>query len=115
MRTHFYPLRSLGCLTFKLRIEKNQTQRKLALSFSLTLPVWAQDFSAQGWQEKQLSSQLVFCLFVCWLVGSFLLLLFCFLRWGFIILELVLELALIGQACPELTEIHLPLPSECWD
>ncbi|KAM7319942.1 hypothetical protein ACRRTK_020385 [Alexandromys fortis] len=27
----------------------------------------------------------------------------------------VLELALVDQAGLELTEIHLPLPPECWD
>ena len=27
----------------------------------------------------------------------------------------VLELDLVDQAGPELTEIHLPLPPECWD
>lgn len=41
---------------FKLKIEKNQ---KCPPSSSLSLPVWAQDFSAQGWQQEQLSSQLV--------------------------------------------------------
>ena len=30
-------------------------------------------------------------------------------------LEPVLELALVDQACLELTEICLPLPPECWD
>ena len=30
-------------------------------------------------------------------------------------LEPVLELALVDQAGLELTEFHLPLPSECWD
>lgn len=39
---------------FKLRIEKSQT---CPLSSSLSLPVWAQDFSAQGWQQEQLPSQ----------------------------------------------------------
>ena len=42
--------------------------------------------------------------------------LFCFLRQGFpVALESVLELALVNQAGLELTEIHLPLSSKCWN
>ena len=38
------------------------------------------------------------------------------LRQGFtVVLEPILELALVDQASLELTEIHLPLPPECWD
>ena len=49
-------------------------------------------------------------LFVCFFV------LFCFSRQGFsVILEPVLELALIDQGGLKLTEICLPLPPECWD
>ena len=39
-----------------------------------------------------------------------------FLRQGFfVVLEPVLELALVDQSGLELTEICLPLPPECWD
>ena len=39
-----------------------------------------------------------------------------FPRQGFsVVLEPVLELALVDQAGLELTEICLPLPPECWD
>ena len=48
--------------------------------------------------------------------------LFCFVlsfEAGFLyretVLEPVLELALVDQAGLELTEMHLPLPPECWD
>ncbi|KAM7339825.1 hypothetical protein ACRRTK_000440 [Alexandromys fortis] len=41
---------------------------------------------------------------------------FGFSRQGFsVVLEPVLELALVDQAGLELTEICLPLPPECWD
>ena len=41
---------------------------------------------------------------------------FVVLRQGFsVALVPVLELALVDQAGLELTEIHLPLPPECWD
>ena len=33
----------------------------------------------------------------------------------YVALEPVLELALVDQACLELTEIHLSLPPKCWD
>ena len=43
-------------------------------------------------------------------------LVFTFLRQGFsVALEPVLELDLVDQAGLELTEIHLSLPSRCWD
>ena len=43
-------------------------------------------------------------------------LLLLFLRQGFsVALEPVLELALVDQTGLKLTEIHLPLPPECWD
>ena len=39
-----------------------------------------------------------------------------FTRQGFsVALEPVLEQAIVDQAGLELTEIHLPLPPECWD
>ena len=45
----------------------------------------------------------------------FYLLFFGFLRQGFsVALEAVLELSLVEQDGIEITEIHLPLPSECW-
>ena len=41
---------------------------------------------------------------------------FSFSRQGFsVTLEPVLELALVDQDGLELTEIHLPLPPQCWD
>ena len=41
---------------------------------------------------------------------------FGFSRQGFAVaLESVLELALVDQTDPALTEIRLPLPPECWD
>ena len=41
---------------------------------------------------------------------------FGFSRQGFsVALEPVLELALVEQIGLKLTEIHLPLPPECWD
>ena len=33
----------------------------------------------------------------------------------FVVLEFVLELALVDQTSLELTEIRLPLPLKCWD
>ena len=40
---------------------------------------------------------------------------FDFLRQGFTVpLERVLEIALVDQASPKLTEICLSLPPECW-
>ena len=40
----------------------------------------------------------------------------CFTRQGFsVALVPVVELALVDQAGFELTEMHLPLLSECWD
>ena len=46
------------------------------------------------------------------LLGFFV---FVFWRQGFsVALESVLELALVDQADLKLTEIHLPLPPECW-
>ena len=39
-----------------------------------------------------------------------------FFRQGFsVVLEPILELALVDQAVFELTEIRLPLPPQCWD
>ena len=41
---------------------------------------------------------------------------YCFSRQGIsVALEPVLEPALVDQAGLKLTEIHLPLPPECWD
>ena len=41
----------------------------------------------------------------------------CLLETGFLSLTVlaVLEIAFVDQAGLELTEIHLPLPPECWD
>ena len=54
----------------------------------------------------------------CFVLGFFVL--FCFgfgfMRQDFpVALEPVLELALVDQAGLALTEIHLPLPAECWN
>ena len=46
----------------------------------------------------------------------YFILFFGFLRQGLsVVLEPVLELALVDQAGLELTEIQLPLSHECWD
>ena len=53
--------------------------------------------------------------FELWVLLVVVLVWFWFSRQGFsVVLEPVLELALVDQTGLELTEIRLPLPPECW-
>ena len=72
-------------------------------SSSSTNPVKGTEVKGTHWRFSQ-----CFCLFVCLFV--------CF-ETGFLCVALaVLELTLVDQnSHRELTEIHLPLPPECWD
>ena len=57
-----------------------------------------------------------FFMYILVSVRIFFFFFFCFSRQGFsVALGPVLERALVGQICLELTEICLPLPPKCWD
>ena len=88
--------------------------RELSLAF-----VYGIHFLAWDSVLKWICLHFVFCLCICGFcfeMNSLSLSLFGVLRQGFsLVLQPVLELALVGQAGLELKEIHLPLRPKCWD